>query len=71
MVLIVHQVVQGLKSQTSLLECVATHLKVPISAVKSVNVVRRSIDARKRGRSQLLIRYSVTNLFPTYYLGYL
>lgn len=54
MVLVVHQVLHGLKSTTSLVDCVARHLKVPTDAVKSVNVVRRSIDARKRGRQPVI-----------------
>jgi hypothetical protein len=52
MTLLVHGVVQHLKKQRSLIDLVAKHLKLASpDCIKSVVVVRRSIDARKtRGR---------------------
>ena len=48
MVLLVCGVVQSLKSKTGLLQDIAKRISVSPDDIKSFNVVRRSIDARKR-----------------------
>jgi len=48
MVLLVHGVVQPLASKVPLVQNVAKHLAVPRSLIENINIVRRSVDARKR-----------------------
>jgi uncharacterized protein len=53
MVLIVHGVVQPFKSKLSITQSVAKHLKVPVALIERCDIVRRSVDARKRiGKSK-------------------
>jgi uncharacterized FAD-dependent dehydrogenase len=50
--LLVQGVIQQFRSQAPLLQLVSSQIKVPVSQIKNINVVRRSVDARKRrGRS--------------------
>ena len=61
MVLMVHGVVKPFKSSMTLFQAVAKHLAIPVESVKVCEVVRRSIDARKRvgPRREIKLVYNV------------